>query len=96
MKVNEPKEISPLRPVKADAASPQAEKHDVVTLENTREVDAAISQAKTSSGASRAAHLVAIEAAVRNGTFKPSASQVAQRILEAAELDARIQAMLPP
>lgn len=96
MKVNEPKEISPLRPVKGEAAAPQAEKRDLVTLENTREVEAAITQAKTSSGASRQAHLLAIEAAVRNGTFKPSASQVAQRILEAAELDARIQAMLPP
>jgi anti-sigma28 factor (negative regulator of flagellin synthesis) len=45
-------------------------------------------------GASHSAQLAAIEAQINAGTYRPSASQLAARLLSAAEIDARLQAML--
>jgi hypothetical protein len=49
-------------------------------------------QAKLGTG--RAAMLAQVENAVRSGTYAPSASQLADRLLNAAEIDARLQALL--
>jgi anti-sigma28 factor (negative regulator of flagellin synthesis) len=38
--------------------------------------------------------LAQVENAVRSGTYAPSASQLADRLLNAAEIDARLQALL--
>jgi anti-sigma28 factor (negative regulator of flagellin synthesis) len=43
---------------------------------------------------SRSARLAQVESAIRAGTYHPSASEVASRLLDAAEVDARLQALL--
>jgi anti-sigma28 factor (negative regulator of flagellin synthesis) len=43
---------------------------------------------------SRSARLAHVEGAIRAGTYHPSASEVAGRLLDAAEVDARLQALL--
>jgi anti-sigma28 factor (negative regulator of flagellin synthesis) len=43
---------------------------------------------------SHAARLTEVENAIRAGTYAPSASQLASRLLDEAEIDARLQVML--
>ena len=35
-----------------------------------------------------------VESAIRSGAYRPSASQLANKLLDAAEIDAKLQAML--
>lgn len=73
----------------------QPDTEDRVTTEQSARVAAAVAEATRQSGSnSRAAMLQAIEAAVRQGTYTPDPSRIAQRILDQAELAARLQAML--
>jgi negative regulator of flagellin synthesis FlgM len=64
---------------------------DRVTTEESARIAAA---ADRSGIGSRAEMLQAIEASVRQGTYKPDPSRIAQRILDEAELAARLQALL--
>jgi anti-sigma28 factor (negative regulator of flagellin synthesis) len=43
---------------------------------------------------SHSARLAEVENAIRAGTYAPSANELASRLLDAAEVDARLQAML--
>jgi anti-sigma28 factor (negative regulator of flagellin synthesis) len=45
-------------------------------------------------GMSHTARLAEVENAIRTGTYAPSASQLASRLVDEAEIDARLQAML--
>jgi anti-sigma28 factor (negative regulator of flagellin synthesis) len=93
MKIRDIKEVAPLQAVTSPAAAPR-NKEDRVSIEQTREIKETIERAKISAGAGRAAQLAAIEASVRNGTFKPNAQQIADKILQAAEVDARLRSLL--
>lgn len=76
---------------KAETAPRTADK---VTTEATAQVEAAVSAARHAAGSNRAIRLESIEAAIRNGTFKPDAGRIAQRILDEAAVTAQLQAML--
>ena len=93
MKIRDLKEIGPLQAA-TKAAPHERTREDRVSLERTREVQATIQSAKLSAGAGRTAQLEALENAVRSGTYRPSAEQIADRILAAAELDARLRSLL--
>ena len=54
---------------------------------------AAVAQAAQHASGTRGARLAAIEADVREGTYKPVHRQIAQQILDDAELAARLQEM---
>ena len=45
-------------------------------------------------GLSHTARLAQIEGAIRAGNYAPSASELAGQLVDAAEIDARLQAML--
>jgi anti-sigma28 factor (negative regulator of flagellin synthesis) len=45
-------------------------------------------------GLSHSARLAQIEGAIRAGNYAPSASELADQLVSAAEIDARLQAML--
>lgn len=96
MKITE----TPAPPSIQNAASKQAapppaqEEADRVTLERTRTLQADVEQAKAGAGAARAAQLQALEVAIRNGSFRPSSQQLAEKLLQSAELDARLRALL--
>lgn len=95
MKINDTHTAVPLQSTTTQAAPARArEEQDRVSLERTKALEADINQAKASAGASRAAQLQALENAIRNGTFKPSPQQLAEKLLQSAELDARLRSLL--
>ena len=97
MKVIDASQIRALAPGKLpDVGRPsRAEREgDRVSTDDTAKVAVAISQASASAGSARAAKLQAIEAAVRQGTYRPDPQRIATQILDDAELAARLQALL--
>lgn len=80
----------------ATQASPahQKEEQERVSLERTRSLRADLEQAKIAAGTARAAQLQALEAAIRNGNYRPSAQQLAEKLLQSAELEARLRVLL--
>lgn len=95
MKVRDASQVPVAQSISQNAqASGPRSKEDRVTLEKTQELKATIDRAKVSAGAGRAAQLQALEASLKNGTFKPNASQIADKLLQAAEVDARLRALL--
>lgn len=96
MKINDTQNTAPLQSSSNTQAAPARarEEQDRVTLERTKALQADIDRAKVSAGASRAAQLQALETAIRSGTFKPSAQQLAEKLLQSAEVDARLRSLL--
>ncbi len=72
---------------------PIGAKGDRVTVEETRQVAQLAAAASRESNAGRAARLRSIEAAVRSGAYRPSPGRIADEILAAAEIDARLRAL---
>lgn len=66
---------------------------DKVSTAAAAQLDAAVIAARQNVGNGRTLRLEAIEAAIRQGTFKPDPQRIAQRILDAAELSAELQAI---
>lgn len=100
MKVNSPNEVRPVTSKKSEeapgtpaAGRGQAPPDTVSTAESTR-LARAIATIRSQAGASHAARLHSIEAAVRQGTFRPDPNRIAQQILQDAEITAAMQAML--
>ena len=67
---------------------PQA---DRVSLAGAKQVEAVVQAAQTSMGVDRNSRLQELEAAIRQGGYQPDAGQLAERIVQAAEVDARLQ-----
>lgn len=90
-------------PVRGVGASPPAEvrRKDApaerapsrVSTQATTQLDAAVIAARAVAVSGRASRLETIEAAIKAGTFKPDPQRIAQRILDAAELNAELQAI---
>jgi negative regulator of flagellin synthesis FlgM len=73
----------------------QPDTEDRVSTEQSARVAAAVAQVSLHAGAAdRAEMLRAVETAVRQGTYMPDPARIAERILEQAELAARLQALL--
>ncbi len=99
MKVKDASEIRRLdasRPAESKATRSEASKSssDKVSTDSKAQVEAAITKAQASLGASKGVRLEAIAAAVRDGTIKPDPQRIAQKILDEAELTAVLQSML--
>lgn len=67
---------------------------DRVTTAEAQQVLALAQSLKGKVGASHSAMLAQVESAIRSGTYRPSATQLASKLLDAAEIDAKLQAML--
>jgi negative regulator of flagellin synthesis FlgM len=97
MKVTDASQIKALAPGKLPepGRTPAAERSasDRVTTDDSARVAAAVAQASKLASAGRSAKLQAIEAAVRQGTYRPDPQRIAQEILDDAELAARLQAL---
>ena len=78
---------------KTESTTPSASS-DKVSNEVKAQVAAAAAAARGQVGNDRSVRLEAIEAAVRQGAFKPDPNRIAQRILDDAELTAKIQALM--
>lgn len=98
MKVTDTKQINPLASGKPAEPSrvptrERDEADDRVSTDESSRVAAAVAQASTAARTARSARLVAIETAVRQGTYHPDPQRIAQQILDDAELAARLQAL---
>jgi negative regulator of flagellin synthesis FlgM len=98
MKVADTSELKRFVPsAPADAPRPssseQPETPDRVSTEESARVATAIAETSRAAVGTRAAKLQAIEAAVKSGTYRPDPQRIAQQILDAAELAAKLQAI---
>lgn len=84
----------PQEPKKAEARTTSAGKSDKVSTEVKAQVAAAADASRQQVGNDRAVRLEEIKAAVEKGAFQPDPSRIAQRILDDAELTAKIQALM--
>jgi anti-sigma28 factor (negative regulator of flagellin synthesis) len=66
---------------------------DKVTIDG-RQVAEMLSSARLRSETARSGRLQQLETAIRSGSYKPDAGQLAEKLLSAAEVDARLLAML--
>jgi anti-sigma28 factor (negative regulator of flagellin synthesis) len=53
-----------------------------------------LTSAKQRTKATRTGRLRELEAALRGGTYQPDVGQLAEKLLSAAEIDARLRAMM--
>ena len=67
---------------------------DKVDVRASREAQASVSTARSAASSKRISRLKEIEQQVRSGGFKPNPSQVADEILQAAEVDAKLREMI--
>ena len=82
--------ITPRQSKPAGAADPT----DTVSNQAAEKVARGVSVARQASGVNRGARLQQLETAIRAGTYQPDAGRIAAQILDAAQLDARLQALL--
>ncbi len=64
---------------------------DKVSLDGAKQVEAIVQAVQTSLGVDRGTRLQELEAAIRQGGYKPDAGQLAEKIVQAAEVDARLK-----
>jgi hypothetical protein len=76
---------APARPAPAHQVTP-----DHVTIDRTAGFDDSVSNGVKIAAGDRAVRLRSLVQAVRSGAYRPSASQLADQILAAAELDAHL------
>jgi flagellar biosynthesis anti-sigma factor FlgM len=98
MKVNETKEVGSVEQVGGKEPDRQAAsvrpRADRVSIQEAHQVKEAVTAAKASTVPTRAARLRELESAIRSGDYKPDAGRLAEQLLQAAEVDARIRSML--
>jgi hypothetical protein len=75
------------------AATEERPAADRVTLE-APQVAEALSTARQRTSASRATRLKELETALKGGAYRPDVGQLAEKLLSAAEVDARLRAMM--
>lgn len=66
---------------------------DRVTIEG-RQVAELLTNAKLRTDSTRGVKLEQLEVAIKAGTYRPDASQLAEKLLSAAEIDARLRALM--
>jgi negative regulator of flagellin synthesis FlgM len=86
--------LRPSEPKKTESRSSSASTSDKVSSEVKAQVAAAANAARQQVGDDRSVRLESIEAAIRQGAFRPDPNRIAQRILDDAELTAKIQALM--
>jgi anti-sigma28 factor (negative regulator of flagellin synthesis) len=67
---------------------------DRVSVDEAAKLADHVASVRQRAGGARAARLSQIEASVRGGHYRPDPGLIAEQILNAAEVDARLQAML--
>jgi anti-sigma28 factor (negative regulator of flagellin synthesis) len=72
------------------AVRPQADK---VSIDGAKQVEAIVQAVQTNMGVDRSARLQELETAIRQGGYQPNAGQLAEKIVQAAEVDARLKAI---
>ena len=81
---------SPEAPSPADVPTPA----DKVSSPDAERVARSLAVVRQAAGTNRSVRLQELEAAIRSGAYQPDAGRIAEQILDAATLDARLEAML--
>jgi negative regulator of flagellin synthesis FlgM len=79
-------------PTPSESPAPRT-KADKVSVPDTQ-LSALVDTARMSQSVSRVAKLEQLEAAIKNGTYRANPQQIAEQLLSAAEVDAKLQAIL--
>jgi anti-sigma28 factor (negative regulator of flagellin synthesis) len=69
---------------------PQADK---VSVDGSKQVEAMVQAVQANVGVDRNSRLQELETAIRQGGYQPDAGQLADKIVQAAEVDARLRAI---
>lgn len=91
---NKPPEAKKAQAAASSSLTSDKVSSDKVSTDSKALLAAAASATQAAAGQNRSLRLEAIEAAVRQGTFKPDPQRIAQEILDDAELSATLQSML--
>ena|SRR5687768_10997809 len=83
------REEKPALPPSGGMAAPS----DKVTIEG-RQVAELLTNAKLRTDNARGARLEQLESAIKSGVYRPDASQLAEKLLSAAEIDAKLRALM--
>jgi flagellar biosynthesis anti-sigma factor FlgM len=67
---------------------------DRVSLDDSKQVEALVQAVQAGMGVDRAARLRELETAIRQGGYQPDVGRLAEKIVQAAEIDARLRAIL--
>jgi anti-sigma28 factor (negative regulator of flagellin synthesis) len=94
MKVTDTKPVGAVERIASGDAPVAAHPHDKVDVRASREAQASVASARSAASSKRISRLKEIEQQVRSGGFKPNPSQVADEILQAAEVDAKLREMI--
>lgn len=101
MKVEDNKPVKGVDRVPTPSPSPEGGGRtpaptDKVSVEQSRAAATVVDSARKHVAQSRPQRLSQIEAAVRSGTYRPDPGRVAEEILNAAEVDAKLRALFAP
>jgi anti-sigma28 factor (negative regulator of flagellin synthesis) len=94
MKVTDTTPIGAVDRVAGNETAATPPPKDKVDVRASREAQASVTAARTTASSARIGRLKQIEQQVRSGGFKPDPSQVADEILQAAEVDAKLREMI--
>lgn len=99
MKISGPSETAPASTPRApeergQRAEPGERAGDRVSVAEAERLERVAQVLRESATQQRSARLAQIEAAVRNGTYRPDARRIAEELLRSAEVSARVQALL--
>jgi anti-sigma28 factor (negative regulator of flagellin synthesis) len=72
------------------AIRPQTDK---VSVDGAKQVEAVVQAVQANAGVDRNSRLEELETAIRQGGYQPDAGQLADKIMQAAELDAHLRAI---
>jgi anti-sigma28 factor (negative regulator of flagellin synthesis) len=93
MNVKETKGLERVERVAAAVAAAPVVKRDRVTVDEPARSER-VTVASQKAGGARAARFAQLATAIKSGQYRPDAGRLADQLLDAAELDARLRAML--
>jgi negative regulator of flagellin synthesis FlgM len=94
MKINDSKPIAAASPPDPAQPAERLVKQDRVSIERARELQSSLASVRENTSASRTSRLHELTNLVKAGQYRPDAGRIAERILQAAEIDAEFRAML--
>ena len=92
MSINETKGIGSIGPVAPAPGNPAARRARAAVEASAQRETVTVASQQASAG--RTARFKQLESAIRNGQYRPSPSELADHLLDSAELDARLRALL--
>lgn len=66
---------------------------DKVSLAEAKQVETTVLAVRTQVGVDRGARLQELKSAIRQGNYRPDARRLAEKIVQSAELDARLSVL---